>query len=157
MNTISHPQSSLTPEHVQVRKWARVALILSSIAAVPGFLYSLYPIYLLFISVVEGPDGGNWTTLLTLLGIMLTGWWLYWTYWQEVKRRNRYGKMSWLVSALFNGGLVSYYILTAVQSLMNGNVAVTINWFIFAGMTLWVLVMTVISLWVWVLKIRRTA
>jgi hypothetical protein len=157
MNTIIQNirNSSAKPE--QLKKWARVALVLSSIAAVPGFIYSLYPVYYLFISITEGPDGGDWTTLLMMNGLMIAGWWLYWTYWQELKDRNRYGKLSWLVSALFNGGLASYYILLVVRSFQNENAATAINWFIFGGMMTWVLVMTIVSLWVWILKMRRTA
>jgi hypothetical protein len=151
---ITAPKPSL--EHVQIRRLARVALVLSSIAALPGLLASLYPLYYLFISMLEGPDGNNWVTPLGLVGISLTGWWLYWTYWREMNNKNRQGKISWLVSALFNGGLLSYQIFYVIRIRLYENASTTVNWFGYGGILVWVLVMTVVSLWVWVLKMRES-
>jgi hypothetical protein len=157
MNTISHPQVTPTSKDSQIERLARVALILSSITAVPGLVYSLYPVYALFISLVEGADGGDWSAVFAMNGLMLVGWWLYYTYWQEQQGRNRLGKISWLVSTVFNGGLVSYFVVVVLRSFADETVTTNINWIVFGGTTMWVLVMTIVSLQVWILKMRRAA
>jgi hypothetical protein len=145
MTTFSKPPL----EHVQVKKLARVALVLSTIAALPGLLSTPLGLVVSLQGVLEQ---NSFVFPLGIFGMMGVGWWLYWTYWREVNGNNRQGKSSWLVSALFNGGLATYQGVWLYHIDAN----TTVNFLGYGAVLLWVLVMTVISLWVWGLKMRET-
>jgi hypothetical protein len=134
----------------QVKSLTKLALILSSIAAIPGLVASLYPAYYLFISLVEGPDGGNWLTPLALIGSAAVGWWLYWTYWLEFRQKNKHGKITWLVSALFNS--VGVILLTG--TLFSPSMT-SIRQYIFVVICiLFLATMMVLSLRIWILEVK---
>lgn len=77
MTTVSKPSL----EHVQIRMLARVALVLSSLAAIPGIFATPLGPTISFQTVAEG---NGLLYPLGVLGVMVVGWWLYWTYWREV-------------------------------------------------------------------------
>jgi hypothetical protein len=79
-----------------------------------------------------------------LLALPVLGWWLYWTYWLETRNKNRWGKLTWLVSALINS--VPLVALMLEPSSFN----TPLSWFV----VLWGTVMAVSSGWVWVLRVR---
>jgi hypothetical protein len=149
MNTVT------SSNHVQIQRLTHIALILSSLAAFPGFLGSLY---LLFIAANElSPEtrtlnANNWLTFAPLMFAMVAGWWLYYTYWLELHGANRFGKVSWLVSALVNIGLGIYPVTT----LYFMDDPFPADWLGHGFLLVWFLTMTVISGCVWLLRLRET-
>jgi hypothetical protein len=144
MSTTSKPKF----EHVQTKRLACVALILSSVAAIPALLLSPLVIVILLRAMVERD---NLVFAFGIASMMVVGWWLYWTYWQELDGHNHQGKLSWLVSALFNGALAIYTLTTLyhMDSLSLG------EGMRYGVILLWVSSMTVISIWVWVFQLRK--
>jgi hypothetical protein len=143
--TISKPAF----ERVQIERLTRVALILSSIAAIPALLLSPLVLMILLRAIIERD---NLVFALGIVGMMVVGWWLYWSYWRAMDVENHQGKVSWLVSALFNGGLAVYQVFWLYRADEN----TPLNWLRYGVALLWVFIMTVISVWVWVLKVRET-
>ncbi len=147
MNTVSQQTVSSSPEHVQIKRLTKIAFILSSVAAVPGLIASLYPAYYLFISIVRGPDGNNWTVPLVLVAIAVVGWWLYWL---ELRQKNNHGKITWLVSALFNSVLAILLTGTLFSPSMTG-----IGQYIFVVIyILFLAAMIFLSLRIWILEVK---
>lgn len=149
MNLLIH-QEVLSPKQVQIKKLTKIALIMSSVAALPGLIASAYPAYYLFISIVQGPDGNNWTVPLVLVGLAIVGWWLYWTYWLEYGQKNKHGKVTWLVSALFNSIATVFLTGTLFASSMTG-----IGQYMFVtACILFLATMMFISFRIWIFKVK---
>jgi hypothetical protein len=148
MNTVTSSKG------VNIESLTRIALMLSSLATIPGFFGSLY---LLVIAANElSPEtrtlnANNWLTFAPLMFAMVAGWWLYYTYWLELHGTNRFGKVSWFVSALVNIGLGIYPVSTLY--LMDDPFPA--DWLGHGFLLVWFLTMTVISGWVWLLRLRR--
>jgi hypothetical protein len=148
MNSTLNP-SRLLPQYIQIKRLARVAFVLTSLAVIPGFFGSLY---LLVIAVNElSPktstfNPNDWLMFGPLMFAMVGGWWLYYTYWLELQGVNRFGKVSWFVSALVNTILAVYPLsnLKNDSSLLN---IISLSW---------LLTMTIISTWAWLLRLRET-
>lgn len=157
MNTTIYPSTvSSSLEHVQIHSLTRIALLLSSLAAIPGFFGSLY--LLIYAVGVIGDMFGefgqvDYKALLMLslfISMNVLGWWLYQSYWLELYGTNS-SRLSWFVSALFNGALSLYTatILFRMEDIFPA------DWLGYGFVLLWTLTMTVISVWVWILKARH--
>jgi hypothetical protein len=142
MNTTLNTSSN----HLQIQSLTRIALLLSSLAAIPGFFGSLYLIAMIYPDSESNFTLSFWLTFGPLTFAMVAGWWLYYTYWLELNGKNRFGKVSWFVSALVNALLAAYPLkeLLLAENLLPNSL-----------LLLWLLVMIIISSWVWVLKLRE--
>jgi hypothetical protein len=129
------------PEQPRVQTLARFVFYMTSLVAVPGLLASLY-VGQILISLFNGQPGT--IEAIFLLALPVLGWWLYWTYWLETRNKNRWGKLTWLVSALINSVPLMAFILE--PSSFN----TPLSWFV----VLWGTVMAVASGWVRVLRVR---
>jgi hypothetical protein len=152
MTTSSGASPSPSLERVQIKRLSRFALGLTTIAAVPGFLAGWYPIVILLTWIVRQVTGkgstvdNNWATFLLLSIAIVIGWWLYWTYWLELEGNNRYGKVSWLLSALLNAGGAVFAVSSLVASNTVGLSVVIL---------FWCSIMTVLSVWIWILRAKE--
>ncbi len=119
---------------------------MTSIVAVPGVFASLYVLGIAATTVFSGEHlEGDANSFFFVLLLPVLGWWLYWTYWLETQNKNRWGKLTWLISALTNGVPVVALVLEP-SSIHSPFVWVAL---------LWGTVVAVISGWVWVLLFRR--
>lgn len=137
-----------SPKRARIQGLSHIALSLSALAAIPGFFGSLYGVILCidaFSSLATRPIADTWLGLLLWIVPMVTGWWLLYTYWLELNNRNRLGKVSWLVSACLNLYLPLFY--RDLDLLKD-------DWSLGFSL-LWSLAMIVLSLWIWVLRIRE--
>lgn len=146
------PNPSL--ERVQIQRLSGIVFALSSLAAMPGFFGSLY--LLVIVASELSPttrtfNARSWLTFGPFMVAMILGWWLYRTYWRELQGVNRFGKLSWLVSALLNAGLALYPITTLYR--VDEPFLADVVWYGF--LLLYCLTMTVLSVWVWIFQLRK--
>lgn len=153
MNITTRLLETVNPsfERVQIQGLTRIALLLSSLAAIPGFFGSLYLFAIIANELTPSRTftAHNWLYFGPLLVAMIAGWWLYVTYWLELNSANRYGKVSWFVSAFVNA-ILALYPLIDLRSPEHTNTLFNII------LLAWLLTMVIISARVWVLKMRKT-
>jgi hypothetical protein len=151
LERVQDNRSTVTPssKRVRIQGLSHIVLFLSALAAIPGFFGSLYCV----VVVVDAFDLMNtervsvtWPWLLAWLLPVVTGWWLLYTYWLELNNYNRFGRISWLVSAGLNIYLPIFY--REIDLLKD-------HWLSLGLSLLWSLTMIVLSLWIWVLHIRE--
>jgi hypothetical protein len=151
MNPIVQKNDNPSPGRTRVQQWARVVLTLSSFAALPGLIAGVYPVIFVFASIVEGADRDDWIVPVVLTSIIIVGWWLYWTYWREVSGKNRLGKISWLVSALYNIALA----IVPLAALFRTAKSSWASWLVFILWLSWLVVVITLSIRIWIAKLKN--
>jgi hypothetical protein len=145
--------TNLSSERIQIRKLVDIVVVMSSIATAPGLLVSWYPISVVLSSLVQSPSKNTWITAFLFASVLYLGWWLYWTYGLELSSRNHFGKITWLASGLVNGGAAYWLIFYLLPQFGYQSIC----FYLCGFWVLWLLVMTVLSIWVWTLRVRESA
>lgn len=141
--------SQLLIERVQINGLSAFALLLNSLAAIPGFVGSMFLLVTILNELFPGArtlNPNDWLELLPLFGTAIVGWWLYATYLLEFMNSNPHGKVTWLVSALANAGGVIFSSISLDASKTVGLSSLIL---------IWCLVMTLLSARVWVLRSKE--